>query len=248
MDNKTRIQVYQHTQQFALNNYPNVATTTKYTEKDKDMQNIRPKIGFKPIVKVFNNDTLDACAVLIKEGFKPALLNMASNTTPGGGVVWGAEPQEENIFRRTNYFMTLHTGYYPLFNADTLYSKDVVYFKSNQENGYQLINPMKISIIACPSVKHPVLNEHGEFKEEDLKLEYSKIVMIFKTAIINDHDSLLLSAFGCGCYKCPSKQVAELFKKAINEYGAYFKKIVFAIRQMSEERIDNFTIFEDVLK
>jgi len=247
MDYQLRIQVYRHTQYVASQTYPNIATTIKYTELD--LKTIGPKRGPKPLVTVLNNDTLDEYVALLKEGFKPALLNMASDTTPGGGVQRGCGAQEENIFRRTNYFMTLNQSFYPLTDADTLYSKNVVFFKSNEETGYQLITPMKISIIACPSVKHPPLNQHGEFRNpEDLDLEYRKIVMIFKTAIANGHDSLLLSAFGCGSYRCPSTQVAELFKRVVGEYGAYFKRIIFAIKQVPDDPKDNFRIFANVLR
>ncbi len=246
MDYQSRIQVYKHTQQVAHTHYLDIATTTKYTETS--LTKIVPKRGPIPVINIVNEDTLDAYIALLKEGFKPVLLNMANDTTPGGGVERGCGQQEENLFRRTNYFMTLHPGYYPLINADILYSKNVTFFKSNEETGYKLITPMRISIIACPSVKHPPLNQHGEFRNpEDISLEYRKIVMIFKSAIENKHDSLLLSAFGCGSYRCPSNQVAELFKKAINDYGAYFKKIVFAIKQMPDDHKDNYVIFRDVL-
>ncbi len=76
MDYQTRFMVYKHTQQFANIYYRNIATTVKYTENDF---NIVPKQGQNPIV-----DSLDSYVVLLKEGFNPVLLNMASDTTPGG--------------------------------------------------------------------------------------------------------------------------------------------------------------------
>lgn len=254
MDYQTRIQVYQHTQKVAMGYYPNIATTVKYTEKDFNSlyggKKIDIKKGQRPTVTVVNNDTLDEYVTLLKEGLKPAILNMASDESPGGGVMRGCAAQEENIFRRTNYFMTLEQNYYPIINADTIYSKNVVLFKTNEEHGYQLIDkPIRISIIASPSVKHPPLNQHGEFRnKEDSDLEYRKIVMIFKTAIANGHDSMVLSAFGCGAYRCPPQQVAEIFKRVTGEYGSYFKKIVFAIKQPPDDPRDNYKVFSNVLR
>jgi uncharacterized protein (TIGR02452 family) len=247
MDYQTRIQVYRHTQQFANVYYPNIATSTKYSDDDLK---INIKKGTRPEVVVVNDDTLDQYVALIKEGFKPVLLNMASNTTPGGGVTRGCATQEENLFRRTNYFMTLDNTFYPIEGVDTIYSKNVVLFKANEETGYALIEkPIRIAVIASPSVKHPALNQNGEFRnKEDHDLEYYKIRMIFKAAIANGHDSMLLSAYGCGAYRAPPYQVAQLFKRVIDEYGAYFKKIVFAIKQPPGDDRDNYGAFASVLK
>jgi len=70
----------------------------------------------------------------------------------------------------------------------------------------------------------------------------------FKVAIANGHDSIVLSAFGCGAYRCPPRQVAELFKQVIGEYGSYFKKIVFAIKQQPDDQRDNYHIFNTILR
>jgi uncharacterized protein (TIGR02452 family) len=247
MDYHTRINVYRHTQQYANMYYPDIATSTKYSDDDLP---ITPKKGPRPEVVVVNDDTLDQYVQLLKEGLKPVLLNMASDTTPGGGVTRGCAAQEENLFRRTNYFMTLDHSFYPIKGVDTIYSKNVVLFKANEETGYKLIEkPIRIAIIASPSVKHPALNQNGEFRnKEDHDLQYYKIRMIFKAAIANGHDSMLLSAYGCGAYRCPAHQVASLFKRVIDEYGAYFKKIVFAIKQPPGDDRDNYGVFKSVLR
>jgi len=46
----------------------------------------------------------------------------------------------------------------------------------------------------------------------------------------NGHDSIVLSAFGCGAYGNPPKHMAELFREVIcTQYSGAFKHIVFAI-------------------
>lgn len=248
MEYQERIQVYRDTQNISIKHFPNIAISAKYTESD--LAGIIPKRGPKPTIVVVNNDTIDELVSLLKEGFKPVLLNMASDVNPGGGVTRGCAAQEENVFRRTNYFMTLTDSFYPITGADVVYSKDVILFKSNEESGYRMTKPIKVNIIACPSVKHPPLNQNAEFRnKEDLDLEYRKICAIFKSAIANHNDAMVLSAFGCGSYKCPSHQVAELFKRAIDDYGPYFKKIVFAIKMMPVGDFrNNFEVFHNVLR
>jgi uncharacterized protein (TIGR02452 family) len=57
---------------------------------------------------VICSDCLEAAQLLLGAGFNPCVLNMASRQHPGGGVLNGAGAQEENLFRRTNLFMSLY--------------------------------------------------------------------------------------------------------------------------------------------
>ena len=56
-----------------------------------------------------------------------------------------------------------------------------------------------------------------------------KITTIFETAYKRGHDSLVLSALGCGAFRCPAKGIAEIFNEVIQEYDGYFNVILFAI-------------------
>ena len=68
------------------------------------------KVNFEEIsnhdtnIEIENIDCLYAAEELVKQGFNPCVLNMASFHTPGGGVTRGSAAQEEDIFRRTNIF------------------------------------------------------------------------------------------------------------------------------------------------
>lgn len=48
---------------------------------------------------------------------------------------------------------------------------------------------------------------------------------------MHGHDSLELSAFGCGAFRNPPKHVAELFKAVFNEpeFKNRFRQVTFAI-------------------
>ena len=43
------------------------------------------------------------------------------------------------------------------------------------------------------------------------------------------HDSLVLSAFGCGAFQNPPDHIARLFKEVIEDYKGHFKMVAFAI-------------------
>jgi uncharacterized protein (TIGR02452 family) len=248
-----RIQIYENTQKTANKFFNNIPESIKYNNEslDKEIKE-KEKCNYNTIVQVLQMDTLDALKLLShKESgcINPVVLNMANPSHPGGGVEGGASAQEENIFRRTNYFLTLKMSFYPILNSDTIYSSGVTRFRSSEETGYIFEEPQKICIIACPSVRHPELTQQGLFKNNhDLVMQYEKICNIFKTAIANGHDSIVLSAFGCGAFRCPPEEVAGLFKKALDIYGHYFKRVIFAIKQpVDDQSKNNYKIFEEIL-
>ncbi len=62
--------------------------------------------------EIVNQDALDAALVMKQRGLSPCVLNLANAFMPGGGVEHGSKAQEEDIFRRSNYYFSL----YPDFN------------------------------------------------------------------------------------------------------------------------------------
>jgi uncharacterized protein (TIGR02452 family) len=271
-----RIEIWKDTQNYANRYHNDCAESIKYksiTDDHLENTNNTNNTYTYTEIKVIRTDTIDALVSIINNDNddnnnnddNPVLLNMADPSIPGGCVNMGASAQEENIFRRTNYFMTLKQQlYYPLldvphlddprlFDTDTIYSKDVTLFRSSEETGYQFVEPIKICIIASAAVRHPELrydtNDNPDYRNEsDRDLMFQKICMIFKTAVLHNHNVIVLSAFGCGAFKNPPKVVAELFGKAIEQYKKYFKKIIFAIKQpVDAQSKNNYQVFHNVL-
>jgi uncharacterized protein (TIGR02452 family) len=200
---------------------------------------------------VVNADCLETAKLLDDTGLTPCVLNMGSRQNPGGGVLKGAGAQEENLFRRTNIFYTLYqfTSYsdqygirknstysYPL-NRDTggVYAGNVTVFRGSEKNGYCLLKrPYKTAIVTVPAINHPdLVKRHGEYFISDNLVEPSKekIRTILRIAGKYKHDSLVLSAFGCGAFRNPPNHMALLFKEVFQEpeFLNKFKSVVFAI-------------------
>ncbi len=208
-------------------------------------------------ISVIEADCLEVAELLIKAGLNPAVLNMANGSNPGGGVIKGAGAQEENLFRRTNLFLSMYQfaeyaekygikknkKQYPL-NRESggVYSPNITVFRSSEHNGYELLSKLfKITVISVPAINSPgMIYTDGKYRISDkpAKATKNKIRTILRIGLEHGHDSLVLSAFGCGAFNNPPEHMAELFKEVFeeDEFKNCFKLISFAIINRSDGR------------
>ena len=259
MDKRERMAVYENTVRIVKKGSYVSPMGNEITIKDEDKMIDGTKFYGKKVIidyaslpkygttiKVIDSDTLYAAEDLIKQGFNPCVLNMASFHTPGGGVINGSSAQEENIFRRTNIFKSLYqfnnigTEYgvkqkderYPLdYNFGGIYTPHVTVFKGSDDTNYTpLEEPFEVGVVSVAAVKNPRC-ENGKLVPWVVDVLKNKIRQILDIALENGHDSLVLSAFGCGAYKTPPTEMARLFKEVLStdNYKNAFKAIYFAI-------------------
>ena len=217
------------------------------------IHNISSKIDIiniydKTNLLVMNIDCLDITVNMMKQKLfsHPVILNMASYSNPGGGVEFGSQAQEEDLFRRTNYFITLNnkTGFYPLKLNNIVYTSNVTVIK---DSNYHLTEPqLQVNFIASSAIKNPILTPMGTLSIHDIKITKNKITQIIQTAYIHKHDAIILGAYGCGAYNNPPHIIASIFKECIKPYmhGA-FKYIIFPILSYNDN--PNYTIFKNIL-
>ena len=203
-----------------------------YRGLNKEEYDTFPKRFDKTDIEFIQKDCVYSAIDNIRLGYNPLLLNMASNYVPGGGVRKGCAAQEEELFRRSNYYRHLHSKYYPLEEMWNVISEGVVYYRLGAESNYELMKfPTKIDCIAAAALRHPTLDRTGMrfYDKKEADLFKDKIRMLFYSSYKHGNDCLILSAWGCGAFGCPTEHVARLFKEVIEEKQGCFKKIVFAI-------------------
>ncbi|RUP50316.1 hypothetical protein BC936DRAFT_139647 [Jimgerdemannia flammicorona] len=192
-------------------------------------------------VSVIKEDCLLAALNMKERGFRPVVLNMASATCPGGGYRKGDGAQEENIFRRSNYFLSLddpanpQCPTYPMAEFGGIYTPDITIFRDSEDSGYAFRQkPFTVDFIAVAAYRYftriamlrskPKL-QNNCLSSEDAAKTRRKIETIFAIALHKGHDCLLLSALGCGAFQNPPDHIAAVAQ----QYSRKFKEIVFAI-------------------
>jgi uncharacterized protein (TIGR02452 family) len=189
-------------------------------------------------VEVLETDTLQCAQSLIKQGLRPLVLNMASAVRAGGGYTSGALAQEETLFYKSTYALSLDPKWNPTTAAfydrqvlredKTIYSPCVAVFRDREYNLLEWEDCFLVDFVAVAGIH---LHNSERLTAQQLQLTLAKIRAIFSTAVAYGHDSLVLGALGCGVFRNDPVQIATLFKQVINEpaYKGRFSKIAFAI-------------------
>ena len=183
---------------------------------------------------------------LIDEGKRPLMLDMASEFTPGGGVLNGSFAQEEFLCYISNLYNGLvQVGHlYPLKRPFIV--ENVTFFKDapSPKKSTCLQHYYTGDVIVCAAVR---LNSPARFTEDVKKETQRRIHEMLTLAKDCGYRDLVLSALGCGAYHNPPEEIAKIFEEIItNEFAYSFDSIVFAILDDTNSN-HNFDIFAERL-
>ncbi len=211
--------------------------------------------GRKTRVIVLEGDTLAVARLVAQTEPETAILNMANECTPGGGVFNGAGAQEEYLFRCSDYYRSLYqyatsfdpmalygipqaTDRYPLDpDFGGVFSRGVTIFRGPEEEGYPLLDkPWRANFIAVAGPR----GVRGGNPAASQNLA-NKIRTILAIAAENGQRKLVLGALGCGAFACGAQVVSAAFKKEIEspEFTGAFDCIVFAIKPDHNDPLGN---------
>ena len=226
-----------------------MSAATMYREPVRVL--IDPVAPVQTEVRVENDDCVVVAKRLIDEGYNPAMLNLADLYTPGGLVEYGSGAQEENLCRRSNLILSLyqfsqarirqypdlglvqHADQYPMDERNGgVYSGIVTFFRGPESEGSLLEEtPYNIPVISVAALSGPRIGSDGMMLPQETEITLEKMRTIFRIGMANFHDSLVLSAMGCGAFANPPAHIAKLFHQVIeeDEFKNAFRLIDFAI-------------------
>ena len=183
-------------------------------------------------VQFFKEDCVEVAVRHVTAGESPLLHNMSDWDAAGGAVEIGSAAQEEELFRRSNYYCHLLQSFYPLEELDTVVSPAVMFIRRGIADGYVSMDaPASIDCVAAPAVRFPQLDRAtgGYAKATDEALMEQKIRMLVYAAVENKNDVLVASAWGCGAYGCPAEATGRIFRKVLEEARGLVKVVSFSI-------------------
>lgn len=217
----------------------------------------RPHSSASPCrITVTEHRSLEAAQKLTRKypHSRIGVLNFASATNPGGGVIRGSSAQEECLCRCTTLYPclnveTLWREYYhfhrnresALYSDTCIYTEGIVAIKSD-EQWPKLLDAKEwftVDIISCPAPNlrarpsnpmNPSSGTQIHIEEAELKdLLRHRMKGILQTAAHHQIEILVLGAFGCGAFCNPPHIAATAYAEALEEFANAFKEVEFAV-------------------
>ncbi len=192
-------------------------------------------------------------------GRKVLVLNFASATNPGGGVLWGSSAQEESLCRCSTLYPCLTTGtlwenYYlfhrnrmdDLYTDACIYTPDVLSIKTDTANPERLPREewQKVDVLTCaaPNLRQRDLDEAVLYD-----LHVQRAHQILGAAAVHRADVVILGAFGCGAFCNSPRVVASAYKHSLDSFSRAFETVEFAV-YCSPHDDTNYQVFREALE
>ena len=241
-------------------------------ETDTNYGNDHEQINNGPArVTVTKQRTFQAASKYTREN-KTAVLNFASATTPGGGVVKGSSAQEESLCRCSTLYFSLNTpvmwdGFYtphrqtqdPKHNDDIIYTPDVYVIKTDTDSPVLMEEGdwYKVNVITCaaPNLRQMPSNQMNtgdgvknvKMTDRDLlALHEKRLSRILQVAKNEGNEIVILGAFGCGAFENKPEVVAQAARNVVKRFLYDFTDIEFAVYCPPNDDT-NYKVFDRVI-
>lgn len=269
MGRTENVEIFEHTRKLCQTNtdlFAAIRNANQAQEVILETDSItRPKPRFEAPAKIIVSGKRSFEAAQTYGNLRTCVLNFASATNPGGGVVWGSTAQEECLCRCSTLYANLTARklwrpFYeahraqnnPLYNDDCIYTPDAVVFKTDTRDPKLLPQDAwwNENVITCaaPNLR---TDRDGTVRvrisnDELYKLHIKRMRRILDIAAQKGNDAVILGAYGCGAFKNPPTVVATAMRQIIEEYRYHFRVIEFAV-YCSPRDDQNYRVFQQIL-
>ncbi len=200
----------------------------KFYREEHTFDSCLEDYGSPPFDTEFVVISEDTFTIAGQEQGKVACLNFASHKRPGGGykavidLPMPIKTQEEDLFRRSDLPRLMDCKevrqHYPLKGVEGFYCTTLV---QRDKQLVPLERPFECGVITVPAVVNPAPDE---------PLVEQKILRVLDIASEQKVEVLILGAWGCGVFRNDPQQIAELFRKHLNDqFRGVFRKVIFGV-------------------
>ena len=252
-DQITESTVYSNEKVNRLINYP---VYQNPISSERCQFSVENKDSFEVALDVIDSDLFKSD----KNANNVLVLNFASPIYPGGGVLFGEKGQEEDLSRRSTLLISLlgkgaRSMYEYNRNNMSFTASDYMAVSPNVEiirgENMELLDDTKIVSVLTATAPIAIEGLQNIEEEELEKLIFNRILGMLRIAVSKKYEYLVLGAWGCGAFANDADVISRLFKKAF-EYvdsslegnGSFFKKVVFAVLDNTEDQY-NYKCFKN---
>ena len=195
--------------------------------------------------------SFEAARAYAEAGKRVCVLNFASSVTPGGGVTYGSQAQEESLCRVSTLYPALsdasakpfYDRHWEMIRAGTMKREnrdDCIHTPGVivlcEDDGEEALLPAErrytADVITCAAPDLRAVDDGSRYaptQEELLALLTRRWRRIMAVAAANGAEVLILGAFGCGVFANPPEMVVRAFEQAAEGVGRCFETIEFAV-------------------
>ena len=200
---------------------------------------------------------ISASLSYVVKKLKTAILNIGDGIHPGGNVIHGGVTTENSICRISTLYPLLNQPYLfdeyyghnrslnNIFSSKVIYIPNVYIFKTDEEYPSLLHKDdwYKINVLTISS---PNESENSILDDELYDIVYKRLDQVFKVAVVNNIEVLVLTAFDCGNNLNNPIICAKACKDILEKYKKSFKIIHFAIPLKYIDKY-NYDVYKRIL-
>ena len=124
--------------------------------------------------------------------------------------------QEEELSRCSDYMShsnnNSYNPLYPMRHNEIIFTPNIKVIKDEHYNKLKLHEIKEFDMLAVAAIRNPRLID-SKLSTYDRNITFTKIEAIFKFAIINNYEVLILGALGCGAYHNPPEDIIDIFNE-----------------------------------
>jgi uncharacterized protein (TIGR02452 family) len=171
-----------------------------------------------------NQTTLAVAEERVAQGYRVAILNFASATSPGGGWLDGARAQEESLARSSTLVHALRDDDMyqnethlrnPFYDDTVIVTLDVPFFRHH--NGQFLDSPWQGDVITSAAVMAKAVHTYMPERVGEIGATMrQRTQKVFQVATTLDADILILGAWGCGAFGNDPEVIAQIMHEMMD--------------------------------